>query len=178
MTFSATSYEMDPMDIVENLAIENNWTHERYSNEQMIITKEKKWGTYTVVVSDIDTFLRFTSIFPYTHMGYAELEFLRLLNMTNVSLTQGSFYYVPDVENLAFEMYYEFDDDRPVSSEYIKNKIDLMVSVIDRFFPCFMAIAGSHVNEPDRSKTMTCINPCMSAEEAFTLAIPRTLGRA
>lgn len=178
MTFSATSEQMDPIDIIENIALEKDWEHERFSDIQMLITKKRAWGNYNIVVVDMDDFVRFTSFFPYTPMGYAELEFYKLMNMINAGISKGSLHHIKETNNLAYVTYVELDDDRPISSEFMENRIDLMATVLDRFFPCFMAIMGQDTNQPDHDKEIVCIDPCMSARGAFKLAIPGSVGQA
>lgn len=182
MYFTETTEMCDPIDMVETIAAAKDWAYTRDLINRAIIVHEGVWAQFGTVVEDVETGISFRCFYEFHFPGFTELEVLRLINQLNNRLRSGKFsgllYYDADSKQLSYSTNIDFSDERPVSADDIAVRIETMVTIVDRFYPAFQAVAGSSVTTSERNDGLTCWSPGMPATEAIELVLGGSLGTA
>jgi len=168
-----------PIDTLENLAVLRDWDHNRFHEDKIVIQKKASWETYSVYASEEDSIVKIECYVGHEFGKFAELEFLRLLNLINSRLGTGAFNYCDKQNNLTYKTEIDFDDNRPLTEDDIEFKVLSVIAVMDRFYPSFMVVSGVKNNFIERTKkNVCCLNPAMTAADAFQLALEEAYGTA
>ena len=156
--------DIHPIDIVENLAEFNDWDFDRITDDQIAMTVEGQWRTYSITLawSGFDETLRMICTFE---MAPPEEQFMRiyeLLNLVNDQCWAGSFTYWQEQSLMVYRYGLVLTGGQTASAEQIDTLIAKAVSASERYYPALQLVAYGN-NSP---------------KDALQVAIAEAYGRA
>lgn len=129
--------EIHPIDIVETLAEKYAWEFNRVADDQIVMTIEGQWKTYsiTLVWSSGDETLRLICTYELTPPENKLSNLYEILNIINDKFWTGSFTFW-EQQNLLLYRYGLLLTGGEVAGEQQINKIvELAVSRCEQFYP-------------------------------------------
>lgn len=156
--------EIHPIDIVETLAQHHAWDFDRVGDDQIAMTVEGQWRSYSLTLawSGRDETLRLICTFemepPEARMG----ELYEVLNLANDMMWSGGFTYWRPQGLMVWRYGLLLSGKQMAAPEQIDQMIHAAVGACERFYPAFQLVAWA-----DRAP-----------EEALKLAINQAYGRA
>lgn len=137
------SDELHPIDIVESLAEFNDWEFDRLTEDQIAMSVEGQWRTYSLTLawSGHDETLRLICTFemepPEGRMG----ELYDVLNRVNDSVWTGAFTYWADQRLMVWRYGLVLSGGQMAGPEQIDRLIGSAVMAAERFYPAFQLVA-------------------------------------
>jgi hypothetical protein len=137
------SDELHPIDIVESLAEFNDWEFDRLTEDQIAMSVEGQWRTYSLTLawSGQDETLRLICTFemepPETRMG----ELYDVLNRVNDSVWTGAFTYWAEQRLMVWRYGLVLSGGQMAGPEQIDRLIGSAVMAAERFYPAFQLVA-------------------------------------
>ncbi|TMV67579.1 diacylglyceryl transferase [Thioclava sp. BHET1] len=158
------SDEMHPIDIVETLAEHNEWEFDRVTDDQIAMSVEGQWRTYSITLawSAHDETLRLISSFEMEPAEERLGEFYETLNRANDLCWAGAFTYWAEQKLMVWRYGLVLAGGQVAGPEQIDRLITTAVLASERFYPAFQLVSWS-------SK---------SPEQAIQVAIAEAYGRA
>ena len=156
--------DMHPIDIVENLAEHRSWDFDRVADDQIAMSVEGQWRTYSLTLawSDFDETLRLICTFemePPEDKLYALHD---VLNRANDICWTGTFTYWHAQRLMVYRYGLLLAGGQIAGAEQIDTLITAAVKSAERFYPAFqLATWGDQ-----------------SPEEAMQVAMTEAYGRA
>jgi hypothetical protein len=137
------SDDLHPIDIVESLAEFNDWEFDRLTEDQIAMSVEGQWRTYSLTLawSGHDETLRLICTFemepPEGRMG----ELYDVLNRVNDSVWTGAFTYWADQRLMVWRYGLVLSGGQMAGPEQIDRLIGSAVTAAERFYPAFQLVA-------------------------------------
>lgn len=158
------SGELHPIDIVESLATNREWDFDRVTEDQIAMSVEGQWRTYSVTLawSGQDETLRLISTFEMEPPEGTLPRLYELLNLTNDMVWTGAFAFWPLQRLMVWRYGLLLTGGQIAAPEQIDRLITQAVTASERFYPAFQLVAWG-----DRSP-----------ESALQVAIAEAYGRA
>ena len=158
------SDEMHPIDIVETLAEHNEWEFDRVTDDQIAMSVEGQWRTYSITLawSAHDETLRLISSFEMEPAEERLGKFYETLNRANDLCWAGAFTYWAEQKLMVWRYGLVLAGGQVAGPEQIDRLITMAVLTSERFYPAFQLVSWS-------SK---------SPEQAIQVAITEAYGRA
>jgi len=175
MSFRATTETVNPIDLVEQIAIARQWTHKRNNSDNLTIIQAGKWITCLVVIKDDNDSVNFTCSYDFICRCPAKLRFYQLINLVNLCISPRGFAYDTENKKLLYATSIDFDDDRPITSEMMEERIKTMAVLCDNFYISFASLVAKPVFSKKLNNVVT--RP-LTVEQALTLAFTSPVGRA
>ena len=158
------SEELHPIDIVEHVAEHREWDFDRIADDQIAMTVEGQWRTYSITLawSGYDETLRLICTFEMEPPQDRLPELYDTLNRTNDMCWTGAFTYWVAQRLMVFRYGLVLAGGQTAGSEQIDTLISEAVKACERFYPAFQLVAwAGH-----------------SPEDAMQIAISEAYGRA
>lgn len=158
------SDDLHPIDIVETLAEHHAWEFDRITDDQIAMSVEGQWRTYSLTLawSAQDETLRLICTFemepPTARMG----ELYDVLNRCNDMVWTGAFTYWSEQKLMVWRYGLVLAGGQMAGSEQIDHLISSAVLAAERFYPAFQLVSWA-----DKSPA-----------EAIKVAIAEAYGRA
>ncbi|MEL6647605.1 MAG: YbjN domain-containing protein [Pseudomonadota bacterium] len=158
------SDEIDPIDLVETLAHHNSWDFDRVAENQIAMTIEGQWHTYSLSLawSGYDETLRLVCTFELDPPEDRRGVLLETLDGANDRLWCGSFTTWPDQKMIVFRYGLNLAGGAGATGWQIDDMIAAAVGACERFYPAFQLSARGDA----------------TAAEALGIAISEAYGRA
>lgn len=156
--------DIHPIDIVENLAESRDWDFDRVGEDQIALTVEGSWRSYTLTLawSGFDETLRLVCTFEMEPPADKMAELYEVLNLTNDRLWTGSF----SMWNEERIMIYRYGLTLSGGAIALPDQIDQMmhnaVLACEKFYPAFQLVCWGD----------------QSPAESMNVAISEAYGRA
>ncbi|PIB24143.1 diacylglyceryl transferase [Amylibacter kogurei] len=156
--------DIHPIDIVENLAESRDWDFDRVGEDQIALTVEGSWRSYTLTLawSGFDETLRLVCTFEMEPPADKMAELYEVLNLTNDRLWTGSF----SMWNEERIMIYRYGLTLTGGAIALPDQIDQMmhnaVLACEKFYPAFQLVCWGD----------------QSPAESMNVAISEAYGRA
>ncbi|GHA52297.1 hypothetical protein GCM10008927_17100 [Amylibacter ulvae] len=156
--------DIHPIDIVENLAESRDWDFDRVGEDQIALTVEGSWRSYTLTLawSGFDETLRLVCTFEMEPPAEKMAELYEVLNLTNDRLWTGSF----SMWNEERIMIYRYGLTLSGGAIALPDQIDQMmhnaVLACEKFYPAFQLVCWGD----------------QSPAESMNVAISEAYGRA
>ena len=156
--------ELHPIDIVEHLAAHNDWDFDRVADDQIAMSVEAQWRTYSITLawSAYDETLRLICTFEMEPPQERLPELYDVLNRTNDMCWAGAFTYWPPQKLMVYRYGLVLAGGQCAGPEQIDTLINTAVTSAERFYPAFQLVAWT-----DRTP-----------EDAMQVAIAKAYGRA
>lgn len=156
--------DIHPIDIVETVALHHRWDFDRLADDQIAMTVEGQWRTYSVTLawSAGEQVLRLISSFdmdpPPDRLG----ALYEVLNLANDQVWDGAFTYWAPQRLMVWRYGLILTGEVMASAEQVSQMIDAALDASERFYPAFQ---------------MTCWGDATPAS-ALAMALGATFGRA
>ncbi|MBW0156651.1 YbjN domain-containing protein [Sedimentimonas flavescens] len=158
------SDEIHPIDVVESLAEAHEWDFDRVAHDQIAMTVEGQWRTYSITLawSAQDETLRLISTFEMDPPGARDGALYDLLNRINDQVWTGAFTWWPEQRLMVWRYGLVLAGGQIAGPEQIDRLIGAAVVSSERFYPAMQ---------------LTCWGD-ESPEQALKVAIAEAYGRA
>ncbi len=156
--------DVHPIDIVETLAERHDWDFDRVGDDQIAMSVEGQWRTYSITLawSPRDETLRLICTFeidpPADRLG----GLYDVLNRANDLCWTGAFSFWVEQKLMVFRYGLLLAGGQVAGPEQIGGAIDAAVEACERFYPAFQLVSWT-----DRTPA-----------DAMQVAIARAYGRA
>jgi hypothetical protein len=156
--------DIDPIDIVETVALHHQWEFDRPTEDEIAMTVEGQWRTYSVSLSwsAREQVLRLISSFdmdpPPDRLG----ALYEVLNLANDQVWDGAFTFWAPQRLMVWRYGLILTGEVTASAEQVSQMIDAALAASERFYPAFQ---------------MTCWGDASPAS-ALTVAMGAMFGRA
>ena len=141
-------FETSPIDELETLIKDNDWTYKRIGSEEIRAEITGQWASYQLVffwhedeeILDLECDLGLKTTLEKQH------EALRLCAQVNREIALGHM----DLELEQGSLYYRYTGlhagHEDVSSEHLAELINFVVFDLDRFYPAFMILLKNNIS--------------------------------
>jgi hypothetical protein len=155
--------DIDPIDMVETLAHHNAWEFDRVAENQIAMTIEGQWQTYSLSLawSPYDETLRLVCTFDLEPPEDRRAILLETLDGANDRLWSGSFTTWSDQKMIVFRYGLNLAGGASATGWQIDDMIASAVGACERYYPAFQLAAHD-----------------ASAEDALSIAITEAYGTA
>lgn len=153
-----------PIDIVETLAEHYDWDFDRITEDQIAVAIEGSWQTYGVTLSwsSFDETLRIISSFEMNPAKEKISGLLKLLNLANNKIWNGSFVFAEKQKLMIFKYGMNLVGGARASANQIDSIVENAIIACEQFYPAFQ---------------LTCWGN-ETPEEALLIAFEKSFGRA
>ncbi len=154
----------NPIDLVEEIVLANEWAHDRASDEEMVVEVKGRWCDYRLyfVWQEEISALHFSAGFDMKVPKARRPAVYELLALVNEKLWLGHFDVASDDNSPAFRHAVLLRGALGASVEQIEDLVDIALSECERFYPAFQLVLWGGKN----------------AEEAMTAAMIDPVGEA
>lgn len=158
------SDDLHPIDIVETLAEHHAWDFDRVTDDQIAMSVEGQWRTYSITLawSSRDETLRLIATFEMDPPAGREPALYDLLNRANDQVWTGAFTFWPEQRLMVWRYGLVLAGGQGAGPEQIDRLIGSAVAAAERFYPAFQ---------------LTCWGD-ETPEAAMQVAIAEAYGRA
>ncbi len=155
---------LDPIDIVEDLAARRDWDFDRVAEDQIAMTVEGQWRTYSLTLawSARDDTLRLISTFEMEPPELRIPALFELLNAANDHIWAGAFTFWAAQNLMVYRYGLVLGREQAAGADQIDRMIVAAVAASERFYPAFQLVCWA-----DRDP-----------EDAMKIAIAEAYGRA
>ena len=139
-TVEVHSHAGNPIDLVEEIVVANDWAHDRASEEEMIVEISGRWCDYRLYFlwQEELSALHFSCGFDMKVPKRRRGPFYELLALANERLWLGHF--------------------DCASSEQVEDLVDIAVSECERFYPAFQLVIWGG-KPPEEAMATAMIEP-------------------
>ena len=132
----------NPIDLVEEIVLANEWAHDRASEEEMVVEISGRWCDYRLlfVWQREMSALHFTCGFEMKVPRLRRAAVYELLATVNERLWLGHFDLAPSDQSPAFRHGVLLRGASSASVEQIEDLVDLSLSECERFYPAFQFV--------------------------------------
>ena len=166
MALSEQFYDEDvhPIDIVQTLASHHEWEFDRIADDQIAMSVEGQWRTYSITLawSDYDETLRMICTFEMEPPKERLPELYETLNATNDQCWSGAFSYWEEQKLMVYKYGLVLSGGNMASVEQIDAIIGAAVRNAERFYPAFQLVVWGN----------------RTPKQAIQVAIAEAYGRA
>lgn len=158
------SDDVHPIDVVETLASHHEWDFDRLTDDQIAMSVEGQWRTYSLTLawSGRDETLRLICTFEMAPPEGREDELLELLNRVNDDCWAGGFTWWSEQRLMVWRYGLILSGGQGASVAQVERMIDAAIQSAERFYPAFQLVGWGN-RTPD---------------EAHGIAIAEAWGRA
>jgi hypothetical protein len=130
---------LNPLDLVERLAADNDWAFERHSEDELALELKGQWCRYDLWLSwhaDLSV-LQLACALDLEIPARRVPQAIALLALANEKLLLGHFELSAEERRPAFRYGLLFRDGVSPGPELLEDLIDIAVSECERFYPAF-----------------------------------------
>ena len=164
MAFQASDQDSHPIDMVEHLALSNDWEFDRIADDQIAMAVEGMWRVYSLTLawSAADEMLRLICTYEMEPPEERLPEVHDLLNRVNDACWGGSFTWWGEQKLMVYRYGLVLAGEQIVGADQVARMIQSAVTACERYYPAFqLATWGGE-----------------TAESALRVAISEVWGRA
>lgn len=131
--------DLHPIDIVESLAEHHEWDFDRVTDDQIAMSVEGQWRTYSITLawSALDETLRLISTFEMDPPAEREAALYDLLNRANDQVWTGAFTFWAEQRLMVWRYGLVLSGGHVAGPEQIDRLIGSAVAAAERFYPAF-----------------------------------------
>ena len=136
------SEEIHPIDIVETLAQDHAWEFDRVTDNQIAMSVEGQWRTYSLTLawSDHDETLRLICTFEMEPPAHRLPALYEVLSEANDSCWLGAFTYWAEPKLMVYRYALTLTGGQIATAQQIDRMIDAAVRNSERFYPAFQLV--------------------------------------
>ena len=145
MTALSTETEIvatNPIDLVEEIVLANEWPHDRSSDEEMVVEISGRWCDYRLlfVWQEEISALHFSCSFDMKVPKARKLPVYELLAIVNEKMWLGHFDVCSDTGLPMFRHAVLLRGAMGASVEQIEDLVDMALTECERFYPAFQFV--------------------------------------
>jgi len=145
MTALSTETEIvaaNPIDLVEEIVLANEWPHDRSSDEEMVVEISGRWCDYRLlfVWQEEISALHFSCSFDMKVPKARRLAVYELLAVVNEKMWLGHFDVCSDTNLPMFRHAVLLRGAMGASVEQIEDLVDMALTECERFYPAFQFV--------------------------------------
>ncbi len=158
------SDEVDPIDIVEDLAEFHDWEVDRIADNQIAMSVQGQWRAYSLTLAwaPRDETLRLVCTFDMDPPAERLAALFEVLNAANDQCWLGAFTWWAEPKLMVYRYGLALSGNQIAAPEQIDRMIDAAIRNAERFYPAFQLVCWG-----DRTP-----------EDAMQVAIAEAYGRA
>src|SRR4051794_5896770 len=129
----------NPIDLVEEIVLANDWAHDRASEEELVVEISGRWCDYRLYFlwQEELSALHFSCGFDLRVPKRRRAAFYELLALTNEKLWLGHFDLAAGEATPAFRYAVLLRGIGAASSEQVEDLVDIALTECERFYPAF-----------------------------------------
>ena len=150
----------NPIDLVEEIVVANEWAHDRASEEEMIVEISGRWCDYRMYFlwQEELSALHFSCGFDMKVPKRRRGPLYELLALANERLWLGHFDLAAGEASPAFRYAVLLRGIGAASVEQVEDLVDIAVSECERFYPAFQLVIWGG-KPPEEAMTAAIIEP-------------------
>ncbi|HZT88426.1 MAG TPA: YbjN domain-containing protein [Stellaceae bacterium] len=150
----------NPIDLVEEIVLANDWAHDRASDEEMVVEISGRWCDYRLyfVWQEEISALHFSCGFDMKVPKNRRPGVYELLALANEKLWLGHFDLSAEDNSPAFRHAVLLRGIVSASAEQVEDLVDIALSECERFYPAFQLVIWGG-KTPDEAITTAMIEP-------------------
>jgi hypothetical protein len=135
--------EIHPIDLVEHIAEFNEWEFDRIADDQIAMSVEGQWRTYSITLawSAYDQTLRLICTFEMEPPAERMPAIFEMLNQVNDLCWAGNFTWWGEQKLMVYRYGLVLAGEQVASPEQIDTMIGAAVMSSERFYPAFQLVA-------------------------------------
>jgi len=144
------SYDLDPIDIVENLAEERLWNFDRVAEDQIAMAYKGLWREYSITIAwnAYDQTLRLVCTFELEPPPDRTPALYEILNLVNDMCWSGAFTWWEGQNVMVYRSGLNLAGDTTATPEQVDVMLEAAVLYSERFFPAFeLAMWGTKTSK-------------------------------
>jgi hypothetical protein len=132
----------NPIDLVEEIVVANDWAHDRASEEEMIVEISGRWCDYRLYFlwQEELSALHFSCGFDMKVPKRRRAPLYELLALANERLWLGHFDLAAGESSPAFRYAVLLRGSGLASAEQVEDLVDIAVTECERFYPAFQMV--------------------------------------
>ena len=137
-----TPFSGNPIDLVEEIVIANDWAHDRASEEELVVEISGRWCDYRLyfVWQEELCALHFSCGFDMKVPRGRRSAVYELLALANEKLWLGHFDLSAEENSPAFRHAVLLRGVSAASAEQVEDLVDIALSECERFYPAFQFV--------------------------------------
>lgn len=139
LSYSEFRYTTNPIDLIEELILTQDWPYHRLNQEAIVIEIPGRWGDYRLQFlwqSDANI-LQLSCDLDFRIPGKDLSKVYELLSRINERAFIGHFEYSSEEGTLLYRYGVMLHDFKNVPAEYLEGVVDLTFQECERFYPAF-----------------------------------------
>ncbi|MBT4566676.1 YbjN domain-containing protein [Rhodobacteraceae bacterium nBUS_24] len=134
--------EVHPIDIVEHIAEHHEWDFDRIADDQIAMTVEGQWRTYSITLawSGFDETLRLICTFEMQPPKEKQGALFEVLNSINDQCWAGAFTFWQDHSLMVYRYGLVLSGGQIASPEQIDTMISSAVGSAERYYPALQLV--------------------------------------
>jgi len=138
----STPFSGNPIDLVEEIVIANDWAHDRASEEELVVEIPGRWCDYRLyfVWQEELCALHFSCGFDMKVSKGRRAALYELLALANEKLWLGHFDLSAEENSPAFRHAVLLRGLSTASAEQVEDLVDIALSECERFYPAFQFV--------------------------------------
>ena len=144
MALSENIFEDDihPIDLVEHLAQYHEWDFDRIADDQIAMSVEGQWRTYSVTLAwaAFDETLRMVCTFEMEPLADKLPKLYELLNLINDQCWAGSFTYWEEEKLMVYRYGLVLAGGQDAGPDQIDTMIGAAVTAAERYYPAMQLL--------------------------------------
>lgn len=159
-TVEVHSHSGNPIDLVEEIVIANDWAHDRASEDELIVEITGRWCDYRLYFlwQEELTALHFSCGFDLKVPKRRRGPLYELLALANERLWLGHFDLSSEDNQPTFRHAVPLRGARGAAVEQLEDLVDVALNECERFYPAFQYVVWGGKN-PAEAVTAACLDP-------------------
>ncbi len=153
------SEETHPIDIVEEIAQNNDWDFDRLGEDQIAMAIAGRWGTYSVSLSwsPHDETLRLICTFRFVPVKSRLTAIAVAINLANEQCWTGNFILWEKQKLMAYRYGLTLAGEAVATGGQVEAMTDAAIEACERFYPAFQLVNS------DKKKPAVAMQVAMTA---------------
>ena len=134
--------DLDPIDMVENLAEYNDWEFDRVAEDQIAMAVKGRWRSYSLTLAwaPCDETLRLIATFEMEPPAHRLPALYEVLSEANDNCWLGAFTYWAEPKLKVYRYALTLTGGQIATAQQIDRMIDAAVRNSERFYPAFQLV--------------------------------------
>lgn len=140
----------NPIDLVEEIVVANDWSHDRASDEELVVEVAGRWCDYRLyfVWQEEISALHFSCAFDMKVGQGRRAAIYELLALANEKLWLGHFDLSAEDDSPAFRHAVPLRGVAMATAEQVEDLVDTALSECERFYPAFQLVLRDGKSAP------------------------------
>lgn len=147
--------DLHPIDIVEHIAANQDWEFERVGDDQIAMSVDGQWRTYTVTLawSGDDETLRLICTFDMEPPSHRINQLNAALNRVNENCWTGAFSFWGDQNMMVYRYGLLLSGGQMASADQIDTMISNALLAAEQYYPAFQLVTWGERDLEDAMQT-------------------------